>query len=146
MIEKVREITKEFTPRLIDFCQRIIQVPSLSGDEAAVAEVVMEEMKKLGYDDVFRDAWGNITGLIHGKEAGPTIMYNGHMDVVTEGNPEDWEGYDPYGGEIDQCMMLDWKCEKEEMVRAIHGRGASDMKCGLAAQIYAGGVLAELRK
>ena len=35
--------------------------------------------------------------MIRGNEDGPVIMYNGHMDVVTEGNASDWEGYDPIG-------------------------------------------------
>ena len=62
-------------------------------------------MKKLGYDEVFRDAQGNIVGIINGEPGGLTIMYNSHMDHVAPGNPDNWEGYDPYSGEIDVCKV-----------------------------------------
>lgn len=146
MINKLREIAASLNPQMIDFCQRIIQVPSQSGEEGAVSEVYMDEMKKLGYDEVFRDNWGNVVGIIHGTEDGPVIMYNGHMDAVTPGNIEDWGGYNPYGAVIDESLMYDWNCEKEEMTEVIHGRGASDMKCGSAAQVFTGAALIELRK
>ena len=146
MINELRKIAESLNPQMIDFCQRIIKVPSLSGDERAVSEVYMAEMRKLGYDEVFRDDWGNVIGIIHGTDGGPVIMYNGHMDTVTPGAREDWGGYDPFGAAIDECPIFDWKCEKEEITEVVHGRGASDMKCGGAAQIYAGAALIELKK
>lgn len=146
MIEQIRDISRELYPQMIEFCQKIIKTPSLSGEESAVAELFMEEMRKLGYDEVFSDEWGNVIGIIHGTEAGPIIMYNGHMDAVTAGNLEEWEGYDPFGAEIDICKVFDCECEKEEMAEVIHGRGASDMKCGCASQVYTGAVLNELKK
>jgi succinyl-diaminopimelate desuccinylase len=51
---------------------------------------------------------------------GPIVHLNGHYDVVPVGN--DWTT-DPFGGELKDG----W----------IHGRGAADMKSGLAAQIIA---------
>lgn len=146
MLDQIKEITEKLTPQMIDFCQRIIRVPSLSGEEGEVSELFMDEMKSIGYDEVFRDDWGNIVGIIRGTEVGPAIMYNGHMDCVTPGSTEDWEGYDPYGADIDQSQVYDWACKKEELTEVLHGRGASDMKCGCAAQLYAGAVLAELKK
>ena len=146
MNEKIKDIVDNLDSQFIDFCQRVIRIPSLSGSEEEVSNAYMEEMKRLGYDEVFRDEWGNIIGLIHGNEEGPTIMYNGHLDVVTEGNVDDWKGYDPYDAKIDEHYMYDWKMEKEELTKVIHGRGTGDMKCGLAAQVYAGGVLVKLRE
>ena len=52
---------------------------------------------------------------------GPTLMFEGHTDVVTEGEPGDWS-VDPYGAEIRDGRL--W------------GRGAADMKSGLAAMIH----------
>ena len=146
MKNELKKIAESLYPQMIDFCKRIISVPSLSGDEEAVSEVYIAEMKRLGYDEVFRDDWGNVIGLIHGTEDGPVIMYNGHMDVVTPGDAEEWDGYDPFGAAIDECPIFDWKCEKEELTEVIHGRGASDMKCGSAAQVYTGAALIELKK
>jgi putative selenium metabolism hydrolase len=145
-ISALKEISESLYPQMLDFCRRIIRVPSLSGDEGAVSEIYMSEMEKLGYDEVFRDDWGNVTGIVRGAEAGPVLLYNGHMDVVAAGAAEDWGGYDPFGAAIDECPVFDWKSEKEELSEVIHGRGASDMKCGGAAQLYAGAVLIELRK
>jgi putative selenium metabolism hydrolase len=145
-IDALKEISEALYPRMIDFCQRIIRVPSLSGDEGAVSELYMAEMKALGYDEVFQDDWGNVAGIVRGTEAGPTIMYNGHMDVVAAGSAEDWGGYDPFGADIDECPVFDRECEQEDVTEVIHGRGASDMKCGGAAQMYAGAVLIELKK
>jgi succinyl-diaminopimelate desuccinylase len=56
--------------------------------------------------------------LDHGD--GPTVHLNGHYDVVPVGN--DWTR-DPFGGEVADG----W----------IYGRGAADMKSGLAAQVIA---------
>jgi succinyl-diaminopimelate desuccinylase len=59
-----------------------------------------------------------IATLEHG--AGPTVHLNGHYDVVPVGN--DWTT-DPFGG----ALTDGW----------IYGRGAADMKSGLAAQVIA---------
>jgi len=49
-------------------------------------------------------------------------MFEGHSDVVTEGDPSDWS-FDPFGAEVLDGRLL--------------GRGSADMKAGLAAMIYA---------
>jgi succinyl-diaminopimelate desuccinylase len=54
--------------------------------------------------------------------SGKTIHFNGHVDVVHEGDISKWK-FDPFGGEV-----KDGK---------IYGRGVSDMKGGIAAQLYA---------
>jgi len=47
-------------------------------------------------------------------------MFEGHTDVVSEGNPDLWQ-YAPFGGEIEDGK--------------IYGRGACDMKAGLAVNL-----------
>jgi putative selenium metabolism hydrolase len=81
-------------------------------------------MKKLEYDKVEVDRWGNVIGTIRGARPGPTIVFDGHMDVVPIDMPESWE-HEPYGGEISDGKM--W------------GRGTVDMKGGLAASLCAAG-------
>ena len=49
---------------------------------------------------------------------GRTFGFNGHTDVVPLGNPDDWS-VDPFGAEIKDGFM--------------YGRGATDMKSGVAA-------------
>ncbi|WP_079131700.1 M20 family metallopeptidase [Streptomyces nanshensis] len=65
----------------------------------------------------------NLVAVVEGGGGdGPTLMFEGHTDVVTEGRRADWS-VDPYGGEIRDGRL--W------------GRGSADMKSGLAAMIHA---------
>ena len=146
MQKRIAQLADELTPGLVSLAQRAIQCPSLSGDEQAVSEIFLQEMQALGYDEAYRDDWGNIIGLVHGTEPGPLILYNGHMDHVDIGDPSEWGGYEPYGGQIDVCEMQAEFDNALENTRVIHGRAASDTKCGIACQIYSGGILARLKK
>jgi succinyl-diaminopimelate desuccinylase len=62
----------------------------------------------------------NLLATLESGAPGPTVHLNGHYDVVPVGN--DWTT-DPFGGELKDG----W----------IYGRGAADMKSGLAAQVIA---------
>jgi succinyl-diaminopimelate desuccinylase len=118
---------------LIDFTRRLIATPSLPGEEGAVAALVEAEMRRLEYDDVWRDAAGNVIGVVRATaptDAGraPRIMFNTHMDHVDVGDPARWP-YPPY-----EAAIADG---------AIWGRGASDLKGPLACQVHA---IAALRR
>ena len=142
----IEELSKKYKEEMVDFCQRLIKVPALSGEEKGVADLYLAEMEKLGYDRVFRDKWGNVIGIIEGTEEGPAIMYNAHLDHVDTGDYSEWEGYDPYGAEIDINEMENQDRDGYESVEVIHGRAASDVKGGGSCQIYSGKILIELRK
>jgi putative selenium metabolism hydrolase len=146
VFELINAIAEKLTPEAVQFTQKLIQTPSISGEEGPLTELLLAEMEKLGYDEYFRDEQGNIVGIINGTEEGPTIMYNSHMDHVSPGDSANWEGYDPYGGEIDICDVDNQDKTGKEKVECIHGRAASDVKSGEAAQIYAGAVLLKLRE
>jgi putative selenium metabolism hydrolase len=111
---------------LINFCQRLIQTPSLSGEEEIVAQLIKEEMKRLRYDDVWTDQVGNVIGLLKGDRDKPSICFTGHMDTVPLGVESGWE-YPPYSGTIAEGYL--------------HGRGACDMKGPLATQVYIPAIL-----
>lgn len=112
---------------LIAFAQRLVQTPSPSTQEGAVAVLLAEEMRHLGYDEVRVDAMGNVIGRI-GPADGRKLLYNGHMDTVGIGEDAAWS-HAPYGGEIADGVL--------------YGRGAMDMKGALAAMVYAGRALKE---
>ncbi len=116
------ELTQERQAELIRFTQELVRCPGFSGDEAKTAAAVTRQMKELGYDKVEVDRWGNVIGTICGARPGPTIVFDGHMDVVPIRMPELWE-HEPYGGEISDGKI--W------------GRGTTDMKGGLAACLCA---------
>lgn len=110
---------------LLSFLRRLVQTPSYSGKEEAVAHLVFDEMRKIGFHDVRIDGAGNVLGRI-GPDQGQGIMFNSHMDTVDIADPYAWT-VDPFSGEM--------KGEK------LFGLGACDMKAGLAASIYAGTLL-----
>ena len=92
------ELTKDRQEEILRFTQELVRCPGFSVDEAKIAAVA-REMKKLQYDKVEVDRWGNVIGTIYGARPGPTIVFDGHMDVVPVRMPELWE-HEPYGGEI----------------------------------------------
>ncbi|MCF8070484.1 MAG: ArgE/DapE family deacylase [Desulfobacterales bacterium] len=63
-----------------------------------------------------------VVGTLKGTGNGKSLILNGHYDVVPEGIPENWT-HDPFGGEVDTGRIF--------------GRGACDMKGGIAAMIQA---------
>jgi putative selenium metabolism hydrolase len=129
MKEQIIGLANQSEEEIIAFTRKLIQTPSISGDEKMVADLCMAEMIKLGYDQVFRDGIGNIIGIIKGTGGGKNIMFNSHLDHVDPGDLRNWE-YEPYGAIIHDGY--------------IHGRAASDDKGGIASQIYAGAVLKKL--
>jgi putative selenium metabolism hydrolase len=143
--QELLKIASELKPQTIDFCQRLLRIPALPGQEKELADLYLEEMEFLGYDEVFRDEWGNVIGIINGTEDGPTIMFNSHLDHVDPGDYSDWGGYDPYGGAIDVTEVVNQDETETELTEVIHGRAAADVKGGAACQVYAGVALLKLR-
>lgn len=146
MFENIQQVADELQPRMVAFLQKLIQTPSLSGEEEGVSELCMAEMKSLGYDEVFRDEWGNVTGIIKGDGPGPNIMFNSHMDHMPTGDAEKWEGFDPYGAVITRYKTAKQDPAEEEDAEVIMGRGGAEMKGSIATHIYTGAIVLELRK
>jgi putative selenium metabolism hydrolase len=107
---------------LIAFTQRLIRQPSLSGEEGAVTQIVLDEMQRLGFDHAWIDENGSAIGLIEGAHPGPTLLFDAHTDTVGIAPGSVWTR-DPFGAEIDDGYL--------------YGRGAADMKGALAAMVHA---------
>ena len=114
--------------QLIAFCQEALRIPSYSGQEQGVAELMKRKMEEYGFDEVIIDRFGSVLGTINGKRPGKTVLMDGHIDTVDVIDAPQWE-HDPFGGEI-----ADGK---------IYGRGASDMKGSDCAMITAAARFAE---
>ena len=125
-MKRLLELAERERERLLAFVQRLVQTPSLSGQEGAVAELIEGEMRALDYDEVRRDQAGNVVGRLRGEGGGRCVMLNGHMDHVDAGLLCLWE-HPPYEG-----VARDGR---------LHGRGSADMKGPLAAQVYSAGLL-----
>ncbi len=124
----LRNLVEAHRDAIVSFAQKMVQVPSLSGEEEQAARLVQAEMQHLAYDQVWIDDAGNVVGRIAGS-GGPSLMLNGHLDHVDAGPVDRWP-YPPFGGEVHDG--------------ALWGRGAADMKGGVAAMVYAGGLLKKL--
>ncbi|MFQ6134333.1 MAG: M20 family metallopeptidase [Nitrososphaerales archaeon] len=116
-----------------ELVQDMVRIPSLNppGEEAEVAEYIAEKMREIGleveaYDCIPRRP--NVIGRLKGEEGHPTLMLNGHLDVVPPGNTELWT-VAPFGGELRGGR--------------VYGRGSADMKGGLAAMLLAAKALKE---
>jgi len=126
MYRMLREKAKGLEREAIDFAKELVRTPSPSLKEGAVAGLVASKMNELGYDKVFRDEAGNVVGILFGREKGPNLLCNSHMDCVDVIDEMKWQS-DPYSGEVRKGQLF--------------GRGASDCKAGLSAQVYAGELL-----
>lgn len=115
--------------------QDLVRTQSVNppGNELAAAEYVIEALKKSSVEaELVRHSDTRASALARLKGQGrlPALFYNGHLDTVPVG-AEKWI-HEPFGGEVAGGKI--W------------GRGAADMKSGLAAMMTAMKVLAEARQ
>lgn len=124
-MEQNEHIVDSWREDVVTFCQALVQTPSLSGEEGDVADLIVREMEHLDYDEIERDRVGNVIGRMDGA-GDRRLVLNAHMDQVAVGALDDWR-HPPFEG-----IVADG---------AIWGRGASDTKGAIAAQVYALGLL-----
>ncbi len=117
------DLVVRWTQELVRF--DTVPRPGKEHVETPAARWIEERCREMGLETHFE--WAapgrpNVIALLHGREGGRRLMFEGHTDVVTEGDRDAWT-YDPFGAEI-----VDGR---------IYGRGANDMKGGLAAAMTA---------
>jgi succinyl-diaminopimelate desuccinylase len=112
-----------FTQELVR--TRSVHEPATGGGEAQAAGLVAELMRGFGWHpEVVEVQPGrpNVLAVVEGRGGeGPTLAFEGHTDVVTEGAPDEWS-VDPFGGEVRDGRL--------------YGRGAADMKSGVASMLF----------
>ena len=115
------------TPSVIDICRDLIRCPSVTpADEGALGliETLLGsagfETKRITFSEPMYPDIGNLYARI--GSGGPCLLFAGHTDVVPPGDAQKWR-FDPFSAEIAEGMM--W------------GRGAVDMKGGVAASLAA---------
>jgi acetylornithine deacetylase/succinyl-diaminopimelate desuccinylase-like protein len=121
--------------RVVAAARRLIAVPSPNppGDTGAVAEAAAAILRESvpGVDVALHAASPSVVNLVarvHGSGPGRRIVLNGHLDTYPVNEALPWT-VDPLGG-----LVRDGR---------LYGRGAADMKGGIAASIVALGLLAE---
>jgi len=108
----------------VDLAARLIQCPSVTPLEGGALQLLQDELSGAGFDCTRVDR-GRVANLFArwGTKGHPrTFGFNGHTDVVPVGDTAAWS-VDPFGGTIRGGWL--W------------GRGATDMKSGVAAFVAA---------
>lgn len=126
---------------LLSFLERLISTPSCDGRETAAQEAVAQHMEACGlevdvwsldiealeehpacFQEVHRERGLGVVGSLGGPGSGPSLILNGHVDVVPAGDPANWT-YPPWRSTLTSNRL--------------YGRGAVDMKGGLCCGIHA---------
>ena len=132
--------------KLVKLIQDLVRIPSVSGKEGDVQKFIYKKLTELDIEakyvypdietlrkneDFFETTsftkYGyedrpNVAGILKGTGNGRSICLNGHVDVVSPEPVEHWT-FDPWGGKKEGDF--------------IYGRGAGDMKAGVASIILA---------
>ena len=139
---KVLEKINERREASIAFLQKMIAIPSVTGDEARIQKFLADYMTQLGlavdawetdweqlkkhpaYRTVERGYEGrpNIVATLKGTGGGRSLLLNGHTDVIPVGDGKGWSD-DPWSAKIKGGR--------------IYGRGSCDMKSGVASHVMA---------
>jgi len=123
----IKNAAKGYEADMTKFLRDLIRIPGESCGEKETAARIVEEMKKLGFDEAGIDKMGNAIGYMgNGKTL---IAFDGHIDTVGIGNRDNWK-FDPYEG---------FESETE-----IGGRGASDQLGGPVAAVYGAKIMKDL--
>ncbi|MEI3605768.1 peptidase [Pseudogracilibacillus sp. SE30717A] len=140
--KKIKENISNKKDEYVQFLQKVIQQPSTTGNELEAQTLVADRLREKGldvdvwipdYDELTKSKYfnprrdnyensPNVVGVLKGKEAGRSLILNGHIDVVPAGDKSLWTN-DPYSGEV-----IDGK---------LYGRGTTDMKGGNMATLIA---------
>lgn len=114
---------------LIELTRDLIRIdsvirPETGNTEAGVVRYIAGWIRReLGVEPLIEEVVPlreNIIVTIDSGRPGPCLMFEGHTDVVSEGNRDLWR-HDPFGGVVED--------------NKIYGRGSCDMKAGLAVNL-----------
>jgi succinyl-diaminopimelate desuccinylase len=106
----------------IDLTHELIARASVTPADQGCQELMASRLTRIGFR-VERLRYGNVDNLWARRgNGGPVLCFAGHTDVVPTGPLEEWRS-DPFKPEIRDGLM--------------YGRGAADMKSGLAAMLTA---------
>jgi succinyl-diaminopimelate desuccinylase len=117
---------------VVKFCQELVRIKSVNppGDELQAAEYVASVMKKIGLEvELIRHnpTRASVLARLKSLRKKPGLLFNGHLDTVPVGL-ERWV-HEPFDGQASEGKV--W------------GRGAADMKGGMAVLMVAAKALAE---
>ncbi|MDR1550050.1 MAG: M20 family metallopeptidase [Hungatella sp.] len=120
----------------VQLLKDLMEIRTVNGKdgEMPAAEYICQYLNSHGVEAFVQEIGeerGNVIALIPGEDTGNGMIWNGHLDTVDYGELESWDRL-PWTPEIHNGFLF--------------GRGASDMKSGLAAMVYVLGMLGETGK
>jgi succinyl-diaminopimelate desuccinylase len=116
--EALRRLDDSYTVRLTE---EMIGIPSVTGEEEALSLYLKDKLEGYGLKtelEYVEPGRPNVYGVLEGSGPGRRLNYNAHTDTVPAG--DDWKT-DPF-----KAIIKDGK---------IYGRGACDMKSGIACTL-----------
>ena len=124
----IQEAARVSHSRVASLARQLIRIESITPNDGGCQAIVRNRLEKLGFicetmklEDV-TNLWAH-RGDVFNSNSKPLVVFAGHTDVVPSGPTEEWQ-HPPFDGVIDDQNVL-------------HGRGAVDMKGGIAAFIVA---------
>jgi len=132
ILNEIQNKKKEY----IEFLRKLIQTESYNppGNEKNIALIIDKYLREYGLNSelyLFGNNRANLITRLNKNNIGKTLLFNGHMDVVPVESIEGWK-YPPLSATVKRN-------------KTIFGRGAVDMKGGLAAMVIALTVLKKLQ-
>ena len=121
MYGMLRRKAEGLREEVVEFARGLVTVPSRTGHEDRVADMIEEWMRGLAWKNVFRDEYGNVVSVSPGRSASPVLLLTSHMDNVAS-DLGAWT-VPPHEGRIIDNIL--------------YGAGAADCKGGIAAQVFA---------
>ncbi len=108
----------------VDLTARLVRCPSVTPEEGGALELLHGLLNEAGFDCAWADRGGvrNLLARWGPKGHSRSFGFNGHTDVVPVGAADAWT-HPPFGAEIVDGVL--------------YGRGATDMKSGVAAFVAA---------
>ena len=114
--------TTEYGREAIALTKELIARQSVTPEDAGCQKLMMTRLGKLGFDCEPMNVADTQNFWACRGSSGPTLVFAGHTDVVPTGPQERWSTPPFEATEIDDKL---------------YGRGAADMKAGLAAMLVA---------
>jgi len=121
----MKALKKDELVRLTQDLVRIRSVRREGEKEEKVALFLSRLLEEMGLEvvvETVEPGSPNVIAVLQGQGEGPCLMFEAHIDVVTEGDVSEWK-YGPFEGRLARGR--------------IYGRGACDTKGNLAAAVKA---------
>ena len=106
----------------LELAKSLINKPSITPDDCGCQAIMIDRLKKIGFE-IYPLKFGDVENFwaVHGN-SGPLFAFAGHTDVVPAGDENAWNTK-PFEPTIKNGYL--------------YGRGAADMKGGLASMVTA---------